>query len=816
MKRIAGKRKIIIFIAGISAVFFLAVFYSMIAGAVFDGDTEAIHIQPEEIENSTLIIGTHLIHISALTEELYDIAMETAKDSGQAELYYKSELAGGTWYMISDATELSDITLAEKSVQNSVISSLYIRYHTKSDGITYDLLDNTPVCIFDITDPYELSELAEMDALKTQLDSLNQKKNKSKTDVKNLSNIQKLIEKGSELKETNQKMDDMLASLNSLYEKHVKEPEADAIRKTMKQIDSSRRAAVLTELSDVLLPNLLNQVQLSEGEDTDGLYVDYDLTAAIGTALEEINSSLTEYESKALNKGSHALSEANYNFVQELAAAAEEGNEEEALALAGSIADISHIESGITVYPDRESRLITDKLLPLLDEKMKSCMDKESFQKVFSEGDFLAKSAVSKMSSEAAKEFLEQRISQINTMLEELKERVLEEGGGEPEKGMIDEELYALIQEMAEESKNVMRTAMTELSLPDTNEMSALLEKKKEYQTERLSALDENNLELAEQLAGELADLEEEIDALEKSLTEILNSDTAGEVEKSRAKAALQSGLAATQIESARGEILDDLEEGAYDSVLDALDGMNVLAQNSPMQALNALKDIYKNAAARLYLEDTGSANSQKLNHILNKVEEMTAEIAPFTSQDADSDTLMGIMEAVLGQELSQCSEKEQAAAAAALGQYAQETESSEAENLAAELAADLYSAGNSYLYLKLKNEIEEFISLDTFAACSSVYRYIYHDGNKTGILRRRTDFYEFTAFSSTVKLAEHKTDEMNISAGYQSSIYISSEYMKETFGASSQYISNTEYAVLILPDMENLIAEFLEALAQA
>lgn len=816
MKRIAGKRKLIIFIAGISAVLFLAVFGSIIARAVFDGDTEAVHILPEEIENSTLIIGTHLIHISALTEELYDIAMETAKDSGQTELYYKSELADGTWYMISDASELADITSAEKSVQNSVISSLYVRYHTKSDGITYDLLNNTSICIFDITDPYELSELAEMDALKTQLDSLNQKKNKSKTDEKNLLNIQELIEKGSELKEKNQETDDMLASLNTLYEKHVKEPEAETIRAAMKQVDSSRRAAVLTELSDVLLPNLLNQVQLSEGEDTDGLYVDYDLTAAIGTALEEINSSLTEYESEALNKGSHALSEANYNFIQELSEAAKEGNEEEALALAGSIADIQHIESGITVYPDRESRLITEELLPLLDEKMKSCTDNESFQKVFSEGNFLAKSAVSKMSPEAAEEFLEQRISQINTMVEELKERVSEEGGGEHGEGMIDEELYALIQEMAEDSKNIMRTAMTDLSLPDTNEMSALLEKKKEYQTERLAALDENNLELAGQLSGELADLEEEINTLEKSLTEILNSDTAGEAEKSRARAALQSGLSAAQIESARGEVLDNLDEGEYDFVLDALDRMNVLAKDSPLQALNALKDIYKSAAARLYLEDTGSDDSQKLNNILNKVEEMTAEIAPFTSQEADSDTLTGIMEAVLGQELSQCSEKEQAAAVAALGQYAQETESSEAENLAAGLAADLYGTENSYLYLKLKNEIEEFISLDTFAACSSVYRYIYHDGNKTGILQRRTDFYEFTAFSSTVRLANHKTDEMNISAGYQSSIYISSEYMEETFGASSQYISNTEYAVLVLPDMENLIAEFLEALAQA
>ena len=50
----------------------------------------------------------------------------------------------------------------------------------------------------------------------------------------------------------------------------------------------------------------------------------------------------------------------------------------------------------------------------------------------------------------------------------------------------------------------------------------------------------------------ELEALEKEINTLEKKLTEVLNSDAASEAEKARARAALQSGLAASQINALR------------------------------------------------------------------------------------------------------------------------------------------------------------------------------------------------------------------------------------------------------------------------
>lgn len=805
--RYAKRKKYILFAVGILAAGFIAVFGTIMAKAVFDGDTEAVHINPDEIENSTLIIGTHLIHISALNDEIYDVAIKTAQVSGQTEMYYKSELSNGDWYMISDALELSDIISSEKKVDSSVIHDLYVRFHTRSEGITYDLLKNTAVCIFDTTDPYELLELSEMDAVKTQMDNLQQKENKSAADEKNLSNLVSLSKNSEKLRERNEGTDKTLASLNEFYIKNSQKPEADTLMEVMKQVDSSRRADVLQELSEKLLPDLLDQVQLGSDEGTDGLYVDYDLTAAVGTALEEVENSLIEYKSTALHEGEYSVSQTKYHLVQKLSKAAEAGNEEELLSLAESIGNLTHIESGITVNPDRESLLITETLLPLADENLKTCTDAEKFQKTLSEEEFLIKTAAAKMSSENGKNFLEERISQLDTVLEELKTS-----------GGLDNELYQAVQGMMEDSKNTLRAAITELSSQNTDELGELLEKKRDLQTERLSELDNNNLTQAEALERELEALETEINDLEKNLTEILNSDTASEAEKAVARVALQSGLAASQIETLKESILEALKEGQYGQISDLLEGIEALAQDSPAQVLNALKEAYKSAASKLYLQEDSqneSSQNKELEKIVSDIENMVADIAPLVSSGPDKDTLKKNLENALDKPLIQCSDKEQAAAVIALEQYAMETGNDNAKKLVTELATDCYNTDNSYVYLKLKNETESFIPLDTFAECSQTYRYIYHDGNKTGILRKRTEFYEFTAFSATVKKQEDMAEQMDTYARYQTSIYVSSEYMNQTFQVFGQSISDTEYAILLFPDMEELIAGFLEALTQ-
>lgn len=139
--------------------------------AVFDEKT-AIHINPDDIEEGTWIIGTHLIYLGAMNEELYQIAVTSASDSGQSKTYYKSELADGAWYQIDGASSIRDIKEEERIVDKNIIAALFFTHHTKSDGRTYDLRTNQVVEVYDIISPYNLEGLPELQALANTYDSM--------------------------------------------------------------------------------------------------------------------------------------------------------------------------------------------------------------------------------------------------------------------------------------------------------------------------------------------------------------------------------------------------------------------------------------------------------------------------------------------------------------------------------------------------------------------------------------------------------------------------------------------------------------------
>ena len=190
-KQISGRK----IMAPIACILMAAVIIlGTVASAVINKDEEAYaDISWEEIENSTLIIGTHLIHISALNDSLYDIAMESAQTYSQNKMYYKSELADGKWFEISDASNISDIMEEGKAMEMPLNKELNVRYHTKSDGITYDLMTGETVCIFDIINPYSLDTLPELDAIAVYHKSLNENKKKTNTDKRNIELIEAAV-----------------------------------------------------------------------------------------------------------------------------------------------------------------------------------------------------------------------------------------------------------------------------------------------------------------------------------------------------------------------------------------------------------------------------------------------------------------------------------------------------------------------------------------------------------------------------------------------------------------------------------------------
>ena len=81
------KYKLICLMAVLAVVVLVLWQKDMISNALFD-TSQAVQINPEEIEESTMIIGTHLIYLHALNEPLYEIAKQSASDSGQDRIYY--------------------------------------------------------------------------------------------------------------------------------------------------------------------------------------------------------------------------------------------------------------------------------------------------------------------------------------------------------------------------------------------------------------------------------------------------------------------------------------------------------------------------------------------------------------------------------------------------------------------------------------------------------------------------------------------------------------------------------------------------------
>ncbi|MCR5251324.1 MAG: hypothetical protein K6E50_12020 [Lachnospiraceae bacterium] len=118
------------------------------------------------IEDCVLFIGTYLIHKDVLTDELYQQAQESASEFGQMDMYYKSELANGSWFNVSDASTLADITTDGTPVEDSELQGLFVQYYMGKDGILIDVLTGADVNPFDVIDPYDLINLPELQALK--------------------------------------------------------------------------------------------------------------------------------------------------------------------------------------------------------------------------------------------------------------------------------------------------------------------------------------------------------------------------------------------------------------------------------------------------------------------------------------------------------------------------------------------------------------------------------------------------------------------------------------------------------------------------
>ena len=236
------------------------------------------------VEQSVLFIGTYIIHKDALTDQLYEKAQRSAAESGQDQIYYRSEISDGQWFNIGDIDNgIKGISTEGIPAGIDLINPLYVTYYVGSDGIMKDAKTMAAVNPFDVPDPYDLSKLPELEPIWMQYTMsaeddeismeqfLERKNSENNGSVRSGVYYYQILSTFFSLDlrdaETN-RLDEQLARLNSNYislKGQGKDEEAELVFSLMEKVDATRRALIMQRLAENE-ENLLNTLYtLSSG-----------------------------------------------------------------------------------------------------------------------------------------------------------------------------------------------------------------------------------------------------------------------------------------------------------------------------------------------------------------------------------------------------------------------------------------------------------------------------------------------------------------------------------------------------------------------
>lgn len=638
----------------IIAILLLGINYRTRVWAIFDPDT-AVHIDGASIDNSTLIIGTHLIYLGSLNDSIYAAAMTSAQDSNQNNRYYKSELADGGWFDITDAGSLEDIMGSGMRVEDAIINALAITHYTKADGITYDLRSNKKVSIFDIEDIYELETMPELEPLKLQYDRLKEAKGEKqeyfikiisyffRTTPSELLSIKQDEVTMVHTKET-EDYDQKMLALQHYYEvlknNGAAAVETDAVLKVMGKLDSTRRAIVygIIETSLVRLTELLQDTE--EVNDT--------LIAAAEESKVNITDGLREYEDSSLAAGATVMSNMEYTLEMELITEALNKNHSNCDTIVTKLISLQNIMNGKIVSKTSELETATE-LVAQMDEVYKQSLQKgidDAYKKAVearsshvileniissntvtwnvlrSELQFYVQAKIDRLANEDAQKYIKDRIGSsgnfrivipldafqssaqgtVETYVVWL-QKLLENVSGEGETSELDQ-LY-------EEKIALQEEQMTALDQEDIREAKKI-EAKIQAKAEEIRKMEEAAASDIALLAAQKTTLEDKLDLQTEDVaarSSLMNQIADLQQQIAEAGSKLSDESTSQNILNMKQEALQLVEKGDVSSnkieeLSGYINGIGSFLGTGSELALNALKEIYKAMLTSVYLKE--------------------------------------------------------------------------------------------------------------------------------------------------------------------------------------------------------------------
>jgi len=418
--------------------------------------------------------------------------------------------------------------------------------------------------------------------------------------------------------------------------------------------------------------------------------------------------------------------------------------------------------------------------------------------------------------------------------------------------------------ESVDEHITYLTDKMRELELAlGGNEMDKLVEEKEELQTDRLSALDENDLATAKELEKKIEELEERIRALEDELAAqiaalqaLINSLEDGSSEKTEAEADLKN-LQNSLSDGSLGAMVAQMKENALTSIKsgsseDAEADVNALAgmlPASPVLVLPALQEVYNalqlNDGDEALIETVEQAILENpavlqdelgADEIREIVEEHLAENEAETPDGAGSGTGgsgsgedgdgtetgittgadgLGALLGVGG--ISFRNARYAASAIIALHLYHEETGNSAALQVMASLAQEQVSLGNPMLYERINDTTGEYIPL-TCVQVLTGRRFVWNKNDSLGVLAQGADYYGFTLYSDMVLRDRdgEQTEQMLRTAKYLYGLHVPEEYIYDQFGVQTVYLARMTLGCACDDEMLELAQELLTRLLSA
>ena len=838
------------------------------AQALWD-DSAAVHIRAKDIENSTLAIGTHLVHLSALNDSIYEVAQTSAEESGQNRIYYKSELGGDVWFDITAATSLADITTEGTAVKDEEIEELFFTHHTKSDHVTYDLRTGAAVNIFDIKDPYDLETLEELRPLKTYHDQIIELEDENevtrrieqvwKTDVSTPppdADVEGLQSKGT----YDGQLSGLQSTLQAMSAGGATAEETEKVNLVMEAVDAGRRYLVFANL-EVALEEYLDELSEKDSEDEkkdDEEETDLELVSAISESLNNVRSAMITCAGNMLSEGVSVMSSTVYKYSLDLI----NGSGSDAVR---NLLLLDNIQNDVISDRAAELRLLENELIPAATQEYldglgqgespdymmaKSRGDGEALLNRFrseydgllssqqGELEFLLDAKCKRIDHQSAMEFMQQR---QELAASSLIAAVRNDDFSDIAFDSVNEHISFAADRMRD----------YELSLGG-NEMDQLMEEKADLQTERLSALDKNDLVTAQALEKEIEEIEEKIRSIEEELSAQIDSVLEriaalpdGSAEKASAEAELKN-LQSSLSDGSLGAMIAQMRDNALDAIKggssrEAEADVNALAgmlPASPALALPALQEVYN--ALQLNQGDTeliktveqaildnpallqDELSAEEIRRIVEEHLKENEAQAPVLDGSGSGSGGATTGEDGLGQLLgvggiSFRNARYAASAIIALQLYYEQTGNSAAQRVMASLAQEQVSLGNPMVYERINDPFGEFLPLTSVQVLTG-RRFVWNKNESQGVLAQGADYYGFTVYSALVLRDRdgERTEQMLRPAKYQNGLHAPEEYIYDQFGIQTVYLSEMTLGCACDDEMLNTAEGLLTQLLSA